>query len=98
MERATAAVSFDLARHDASPTFGTCEDTVDAFASQRAFAKAGAHAVKLEGVGAAAPHIIAGLVSTSIPLCAHLFPTPQSENTWAAPCRAEETTRRRVTP
>ena len=65
--------------------FGTYEDTLEhAFASATRLMKAGAHAVKLEG-GQSRAHIIAGLVSAGIPVCAHLGYTPQSENTLGGP-------------
>ncbi|MBS4875036.1 MAG: 3-methyl-2-oxobutanoate hydroxymethyltransferase, partial [Actinomyces sp.] len=74
MERATAAVARSTSRAMvvADLPFGTYEDTVEhAFASATRLMKAGAHAVKLEG-GRSRAHIIAGLVSAGIPVCAHL--------------------------
>jgi len=87
MERATAAVARSTSRAMivADLPFGTYEDTVEhAFASAARLMKAGAHAVKLEG-GRSRAHIIAGLVSAGIPVCAHLGYTPQSENTLGGP-------------
>ncbi len=87
MERATAAVARSTSRAMivADLPFGTYEDTVEhAFASASRLMKAGAHAVKLEG-GRSRAHIIAGLVSAGIPVCAHLGYTPQSENTLGGP-------------
>ena len=87
MERATAAVARSTSRAMivADLPFGTYEDTVEhAFASATHLMKAGAHAVKLEG-GRSRAHIIAGLVSAGIPVCAHLGYTPQSENTLGGP-------------
>ena len=87
MERATAAVARSTSRAMivADLPFGTYEDTVEhAFASATRLMKAGAHAVKLEG-GRSRAHIIAGLVSAGIPVCAHLGYTPQSENTLGGP-------------
>ena len=87
MERATAAVARSTSRAMivADLPFGTYEDTAEhAFASATRLMKAGAHAVKLEG-GQSRAHIIAGLVSAGIPVCAHLGYTPQSENTLGGP-------------
>ena len=87
MERATAAVARSTSRAMivADLPFGTYEDTIEhAFASATRLMKAGAHAVKLEG-GQSRAHIIAGLVSAGIPVCAHLGYTPQSENTLGGP-------------
>ena len=87
MERATAAVARSTSRAMivADLPFGTYEDTVEhAFVSAARLMKAGAHAVKLEG-GRSRAHIIAGLVSAGIPVCAHLGYTPQSENTLGGP-------------
>ena len=65
--------------------FGTYEASPEqALASAVRLMKAGAHAVKLEG-GQSRAHIIAGLVSAGIPVCAHLGYTPQSENTLGGP-------------
>ena len=65
--------------------FGTYEAGPEqALASAVRLMKAGAHAVKLEG-GQSRAHIIAGLVSAGIPVCAHLGYTPQSENTLGGP-------------
>lgn len=87
MERATAAVARSTSRAMivADLPFGAYEDSVEhAFASATRLMKVGAHAVKLEG-GESRAHIIAGLVSAGIPVCAHLGYTPQSENTLGGP-------------
>ena len=91
MERATAAVARSTSRAMivADLPFGTYEDTLEhAFASATRLMKAGAHAVKLEG-GQSRAHIIAGLVSAGIPVCALGGPRMQGRGAGADALRQD---------